>query len=283
LKTSFALGLTPVLVMMTLATTGAFAQDPTDFLFGVEPVGKSKPTPRTADGHPDLSGFWKGTRNTIPVGNIGKDLPGHKLPLTPAGEAALKHNLTATVDPESLCIIGGIPRHNASALPFRILQTPTHVAFLYLYTYYRLIPVGTLKHTDDPDPSFFGEERGKWEGDTFVIDSIAFKDERVWADENANPHSDALHVVERWTRPDANHIHVETLIDDPKFYTKSFTYSRTWLLGKQDEGLTEYSCSENNVDRDHIGFGPGPIKEDGSRGYVKLAPLPPPLPLPAAK
>src|SRR5580704_17742453 len=73
-----------------------------------------KPAPRTAVGRPDLSGYWKGTRDTRPGGNIGKDLPGFKLPLTPAGEAALRHNLTATIDPESLCIIGGIPRHNAS-------------------------------------------------------------------------------------------------------------------------------------------------------------------------
>src|SRR6516225_8787493 len=63
-------------------------------------VKSSKPAARTADGHPDLSGYWKGTRDTIPGGNIGKDLPGLKLPLTPAGEAALQHNLTATIDPE---------------------------------------------------------------------------------------------------------------------------------------------------------------------------------------
>ena len=59
----------------------------------------NRPTPRLADGHPDLSGYWKGIRDTKPGGNIGKDLPGLKLPLTPAGEAALKHNLTATIDP----------------------------------------------------------------------------------------------------------------------------------------------------------------------------------------
>ena len=61
----------------------------------------NRPTPRTADGHPDLSGYWKGTRDTVPVGNMAKDLPGLKLPLTPTGEAALQHNLTATIDPES--------------------------------------------------------------------------------------------------------------------------------------------------------------------------------------
>src|SRR5215471_13242219 len=77
------------------------AQEPT---LTAPDVKSNKATPRMADGHPDLSGFWKGTRETTPVGNIGKDLPGFKLPLTPAGEAALKHNLTATIDPESLCI-----------------------------------------------------------------------------------------------------------------------------------------------------------------------------------
>ena len=86
---------------------------------------KSAPAPRMAGGHPDFSGYWKGTRDTVPGGNIGKDLPGLKLPLTPAGEAALQHNLTATIDPEALCIIGGIPRHNASGLPFEICRAPT--------------------------------------------------------------------------------------------------------------------------------------------------------------
>jgi len=245
-------------------------------------VKSTKPAPRAADGHPDLSGYWKGTTDTKPGGNIGKDLPGFKLPLTPAGEAALQHNLTATIDPESLCIIGGIPRHNASGLPFEVLQGAKKVTFLYWYSYFRLIPIDPKRaHSDDPDPSFFGEEIGHWEGDTLVIDSIGFKDEKVWIDENANPHSDALHVVERWTRPDADHIHVETLIEDAKFYTRPIPYSRTWVAGKADEELHEYSCSENNVDRDHLGFGPGPIRPDGTRGYLDPAPLPPPIPRPA--
>ncbi len=199
--------------------------------------------------------------------------------MTPQGEAALQHNLTATIDPESLCILGGIPRHNASGLAFEVLQGRNKVAFLYWYSYYRLIPVDPRrKHSSDPDPSFFGEELGHWEGDTLVIDSTGFKDDKVWIDENANPHSDALHVVERWTRPDADHIHVETLIEDPKFYTRPFTYSRTWVAGKPEEEVHEYSCSENNIDQKHLGFGPGPIRKDGTRGYENPAPLPPPLP-----
>ncbi len=184
-------------VCVTTLSSALYAQGLT-----ADDFKSDRPTPRMADGHPDFSGYWKGTRDTRPVGNIGKDLSGFKLPLTPAGEAALQHNLTATIDPESLCIIGGIPRHNASALPFEILQGNRKVAFLYFYTYYRLIPIDpNRKHSKDPDPSFFGEELGRWEGDTLVIDSIGFKDERVWIDENANPHSDALtHAVKTmWT------------------------------------------------------------------------------------
>jgi len=246
-------------------------------LFGEEPA-KLRPTPRGADGHPDLSGYWKGSPATTPVGNIGKDLPGFKLPLTPAGEAALRHNLSATIDPESLCIIGGIPRHSASALPFEIVQSSNRVVFLYMYTYFRLIPVDGRQHDPDPDPTFFGDKIGHWDGDAFVIDSVGFKASPIWIDENANPQSDAMHAIERWTRPDANHLHLELTIDDAKFYTHPFNYSRTWLLGKPGEGLIEYSCSENNVDRDHLGPGPGPIKPDGTRGYLvpDLPKVPPP-------
>jgi hypothetical protein len=259
-------------------TPAAPAEEPS-LLFGEEPSGPSPAAPRTADGHPDLSGFWKGSRATRPVGNIGKDLPGFKLPLTPAGETALKHNLTATIDPESLCIIGGIPRHSASALPFEIVQNGNRVVFLYMYTYFRSVPVDGRKHADDPDPSFFGDKVGHWEGDTLVIDTIALKDTPIWIDENANPQSDAMHATERWTRPDANHIHLELTVDDPKFYTHPFKYTRTWLAGQPGEGLKEYSCSENNIDRDHLGPGPGPIRADGTRGYnVPALPAVPPSP-----
>ena len=261
--------------MMSMATV-ASAQSLTD----APKPASTKPVPRLPDGHPDFNGYWKGMRDTVPVGNIAKDLPGLKLPLTPAGEAAWKHNTTVTIDPESLCIQGGIPRHNASGLPFEILQNTKTVAFLYFYNYFRRIPVdANRKHTDDPDPSFFGEELGKWDGDALVIDSIGFKDEQVWADENGSPHSDALHVVERWTRPDYDHLRVDTLIEDSKFYTRPFHYARTWQLGRPDEELAEYACSENNVDREHLQPGPGPIRPDGTRGYQNPAPLPPPVPL----
>src|SRR6202041_491438 len=93
-------------------------------------MAASAPAPKTADGHPDFNGFWKGTKDTVPGGNIAKDLPGLKRPLTPAGEAAWKHNTTATIDPESICIIGGIPRHKASGVPVQNVQRPQNISFL---------------------------------------------------------------------------------------------------------------------------------------------------------
>lgn len=240
-----------------------------------EPAGPPRPTPRTADGKPDLTGYWKGSRATKPVGNLGKDLPNLELPFTPAGLAAREYNHTKTIDPESLCNLGGIPRHNASALPFMILQTPGHTAFLYWYTYHRLIRTNGT-HPVDLDPSYFGDAIGKWDGDTYVIDSVAFKGTQVWADENANPHSDDLHVIERWSRPDYDHLKLEMTVDDKKFYTKPFQYTRTFIAGPPGETLREYACAENPVHREHLGFGPGPIRPDGSRGYLNPAPLPPP-------
>jgi hypothetical protein len=248
---------------------------------GDEATASTAPTPRAADGHPDFSGFWKGSRATRPTGNIGKDLPGFVLPLTPAGQAALQENLTRVIDPESRCIIGGIPRHDASGLPFSVVQGRDHVAFLYMYTYFRSIPFDVHQHEEDPDPTFFGNEIGWWEGDTFVIDSVGFKNSNMWIDENGNPQSDAMQVTERWTRPDAGHIHVDATITDPKYYTHSFKYSRTWVAGRPGEHLREYVCSENNVDLAHLGPGPGGIRKDGTRGY-DVAPLPAVPPSPEA-
>jgi hypothetical protein len=234
------------------------------------------PTPRAGDGRPDLTGYWRDDGNANPHGNIGKDLPGFKLPFTPAGEAAHKYNVEHTIDPESLCIQGGLPREDAGDMGFQLLQSGTNTVFLYQYGTFRLVPADGRKHEEDPDPTFFGDEIGSWDHDTFVIDSIAFKDTKTWADENADPHSDALHTIERWTRPDLGHLHLELTIEDSKFYTQPIHFQRTWIL-VPGQLVREEACSENNIDvtGGHLGFGPGPIRADGTRGYDNPAPLPP--------
>ena len=245
-------------------------------LIGDDAHASTAPAPRNADGHPDLSGFWKGSRATRPVGNIGKDLPDLKLPLTRAGELALKKNLTRVVDPEARCLIGGIPRHDASALPFALVQNRDHVTWLYMYTYFRTVAFddhGQPKHEEDPDPRYWGDEIGWWDGDAFVVDAVGFKDHDMWIDENGNPASGKMHATERWTRPDAGHLHVDVTIDDPEYYTHPFHYTRTWVAGKPTDKLHEALCTENQLDLKHLGPGPGGVRADGTRGY-DVAPLP---------
>jgi len=244
---------------------------------GSVPPPPKGPTPKAVDGHPDFTGYWRDDGNAHPHGNIGKDLPGFKLPFTAAGEAAHKFNVEHTVDPESRCLPGSIPREDAGDGGFQLLQVTGTTVFLYQYGTFRVIPTDGRKHTEDPDPSYFGEEIGSWDGNTFVIDSVAFKDVNTWADENADPVSESRHVVERWSRPDVGNLHLELLIEDPKFYKEPIHFQRSWVLAPGRE-TREEACTENNIDvsAGHLGPGPGSIRADGTRGYDALAPLPPP-------
>jgi hypothetical protein len=181
-----------------------------------------------------------------------------------------------TIDPESLCLPGGLPREDIGDMGFQLIQSGADTVFIYQYGTFRDVPTDGRKHAEDPDPTYFGEEIGTWDGDTFVIDSSAFKDSKTWADENADPHSDALHTIERWTRPDAGHLHLELTVEDPKFYKAPIHYQRTWIAAP-GQHTREQACSENNIDvsAGHLGFGPGPIRADGTRGYDNPDPLPP--------
>jgi hypothetical protein len=219
---------------------------------------KVKPPLRSVDGKPDLSGFWQGP---LIFGGMFKSIGGP--PFTPAGEEAFKFNVTKSINPEGLCLFAGIPRASISGVPFEIVQNSSRVAFLYeLMSTFRSIPVDGREHPKDIEPSFFGNGIGKWEGDTLVIDSVGFKDKLSWIDDDAHPHSDAMHVVERWSRPDYDHLAHEVWVEDPKFYTKPWTFSRVFSLMAPGEELYEMACDENNIDRDggHLGYGPLDLK-----------------------
>jgi hypothetical protein len=217
------------------------------------------PTPRTPDGKPDFSGIWDGGG-----GNINRDLPGKQLPYTPAGEAAYQYNMTKAIDPQSLCIIIGEPRADVDGRPFEIVQNSTRVAFLFERdASRRVIRIGS-QHPADPEPSFFGDAVGTWDGDTLVVDVVGLKGEKVWADNVGHPHSDATHLIERWSRPDANTLLLQLTIEDPKYYTKPITFTRKLRRQPWDE-VDEEACDENNVDRDHLG--PGLGTKDGTRGF----------------
>ena len=91
-----------------------------------------------------------------------------------------------------------------------------------------------------------GYSKGRWEGDTLVVDTTGFNDQS-WLDRAGHPHTEALHVIERYRRRDFGHDDIEVTIDDPKAYTKPITYTqKTTLVPEED--LLEYFCSENEKD-----------------------------------
>src|SRR5918996_2252915 len=213
----------------TIGTLAAFA------LFGflvagctAAPEGAPAPTaaaspsdaPRTADGKVDFSGIWNPDRKFIY--DINETLkPGETLPIQ---EWALKTTLErqSKDDPEALCLPTGVPRQ--APYPWRILQTPTHMYFLFegnIHSY-RQIFLDGRSHPDDLDPTWYGHSIGKWEGDTLVVDTIGFND-RFWFDFAGHPHTERLHTIERFRRPDFKTLQYEVTIDDPGAYTAPFT------------------------------------------------------------
>jgi hypothetical protein len=228
------------------AAQGSAAQQP------ATTKAPSRPAPRTADGRPNLSGFWRGPL----LRNMDKNVPGgFKAIFTPAGAAAYERNRTKTINPEGVCLFAGIPRASISGVPFQIVQSPNRIVFLYeLMWTFRSIPVDGRKLPASPEPSFFGTPVGHWDKDVFVIESAGFKEEQSWLDDDAHPHSDAMTVVERWWRPDADHLAHQITVTDPKYYTRPFMFDRVFEHMPPGQELIEYACNENN--RDRLGFGP---------------------------
>ena len=107
---------------------------------------------------------------------------------------------------------------------------------------FRVIPTDGRPHTEEPDPTFNGEERGHWEGDTLVIDTIAI-DERVWNSANWRFHSEQEHVIERYSRPSMNYLVYQITIEDPKVLTKPWVSApHRFSLSVTHEPLGEWYC-----------------------------------------
>ena len=183
-------------------------------------------------------------------GDISKGLkPGETLSMQPWAEKVFKERL-AKDDPEANCLPTGVPRQ--APYPWRIAQTPTHIFFLFegnIHSF-RQVFVDGRKHPEDPDPTWYGHSIGHYEGDTLVVDTIGYND-KFWFDFAGHPHTEQLHVIERFRRPDLGHLEFDAMIDDPGAYTKSFTmHGHSTLQTGTD--LMEYICNENNLDVSHI-------------------------------
>jgi hypothetical protein len=224
--------------------------------------GHNRPAPRLPDGHPDL-GNGKGSWNPRIIANIagaGENparSPVEKtvdVPFQPWAKKLYEQHLASLQkdDPEGRCLPPGIPRMMATPFPFQIFQLPDRVLFVFEggAHVWRAIFMDGRGHPSDPNPSFLGDSIGRWDGDTLVVDVVGFNDQ-TWLDQDGHPHTESLHVIERYTRVDEMTLRYEATIDDPKAYTKAWTTSYTipWSPGTE---LYEYICQENNQDLKHM-------------------------------
>jgi hypothetical protein len=211
----------------------------------------SAPAPRNADGKPDLSGLW--LTDGIYIGDIAKDLK-EPVPFQPWAAELYKHRreTQGKDDPTGRCVVGGVPRSTAVPYPFKIVHTTGGmVVILYEAVHsYRQIFTDGRPLPKDPNPQWFGYSVGRWEGDTFVVESAGFND-NVWLDNFGRPATESLRVTERFRRKDFGHMSVEVLIDDPKTYTKPWTVTLP-LIFQPDTELLEYMCPENEKDYDRL-------------------------------
>jgi hypothetical protein len=211
--------------------------------------------PRTADGKPDLSGVWQPASDragTWAEANQGVGVPENgpqvrrvdPIPYQPWAAKLVRDSFDRrNIDnPVARCIpqldLGG-----GILYPWQFVQTPNLIVILIESRHvFRLVPLNA-KHPDDLDPAYLGDSVGHWEGDTLVIDVTGFKDQLIGAD----IHTDAWHVVERYTRVDYNTINYEATIDDSKALTKPYQIHSKLML-RPGTRLQEYVCEENNQD-----------------------------------
>lgn len=245
-----------------------------DYLMAMIAVGLLSPAlgqtpsgelPRTATGEPRLDGIWQalteanwdirphaagpaplpemGTFSAIRPG-VGV-VEGNDIPYQPWAADKQKENFAnrLELDPEGKCFLPGVPRATYLPYPFQILQTPQYVMVAYQFAN----AVRTI-HMEDPGPSpgdsWMGWSVGRWEGDTLVVDVSAFNGQS-WFDRAGNFHSDALHVVERYTPMGPDHLLYEATIEDPNVFTRPWNISLP-LYRRVEENveLMEFKCIE---------------------------------------
>lgn len=237
------------------------------FCLIVLPAGAQAPAraARTPDGQPNLNGIWQalntanwnleahGSRQglVLELGAIGAEpgglgvVEGGTIPYLPAATAKKKENYEnrLKLDPEVKCYLPGVPRATYMPYPFQIFQSDKAIAIAYEYD-------GAFRniYMKDPGPAptdtWMGQSVGHWEKDTLVVD-VTGLDERTWFDRAGNYHSDALHVVERYTPMGPDILQYEATIEDPK------VFSRPWKISmplyrhvEKNAQLLEFKCVE---------------------------------------
>jgi hypothetical protein len=201
----------------------------------------SGPTPRTADGKPDLSGVWWSPRTVD---------PGKPEFLPAAVEIAKKRVEDNRKDsPQAHCLPNAVTRVGPL---YEFVQSNSYLVMISDDDSpgFHQIYLDGRQHPKEPDPQWYGHSIGHWEGDTLVVDRVNFEDQ-VWLDQESHPHSDKLHVIERYHRVDLGHLETEVTVEDPGVLAKPWTMKRVSELAPGEE-IREFICTENNRDLDHL-------------------------------
>ena len=221
--------------------------------------------PRAAGGAPNLNGIWQALTEAYwdveahsaspgpapALGAAGAVPPspgiveGGPIPYQPAAAEQRKKNFEnrLTLDPEIKCYLPGVPRATYMPYPFQVIQTPQYI--MIVYTFARAVRTIYMQdHKEAPADSWMGWSNGRWEGDTLVVDTRGFNG-MTWFDRAGNFHSDALHVVERFTAASPNHLLYEATIEDPKTVTRPWKMSLTlYRRLEKNAQIMDFRCVE---------------------------------------
>jgi hypothetical protein len=222
---------------------------------GQTPAPGAYVPPRTPDGHPDLQGVWQVLNSAawdledhhatvaMPAGQ--SIVEGGTIPYQPWALARRKElfDQRATLDPERRCYLPGVPRITYMPYPFRIVQQADKVSILYEYLQtIRYLYMNGNPHPDGPIEWWMGDSRASWEGSTLVVDVVHFTP-NTWLDRAGNFHSEALHVVERYTPTGPDHLLYEVTIEDPKVFTRPWKMSMPiYRRQETNSEIFEYQC-----------------------------------------
>ncbi len=202
--------------------------------FSAAQAPSSAGLPRTPDGRPDFSGIWQALNTAswnIEDHSAEKDVPagqgvveGGALPYVPSAleRRAENRRNRLTADPVAKCAQPGMPRIMYMPHPFQIVQTPAFLALLFEYGHTTRHIRLTGEHPEGPIEWALGDSRARWDGDTLVVDVVHF-DDRTWFDRAGNFHSEQMHLVERFTLVDRNHIRYEVTVEDSKVFSRPWT------------------------------------------------------------
>ncbi|HLK47595.1 MAG TPA: hypothetical protein VKT49_05645 [Bryobacteraceae bacterium] len=204
------------------------------------------PPPRAADGKPDLSGVWSGPGGGSYDRNVARDLK--PADIQPWAEAVYQQRVRdlGKDAPRANCLPDPFPYYHIVDLA-RFVQTPGLIVVLYQGTtnsVHRTIFTDGRPLPADPTPSWMGYSVGHWEGDTMVVETAGFND-RGWLDIEGHPHTEALRIIERFHRRDFGHMDLDMTIDDPKTFTRPFSFKIPKTL-QPDTDLLESICEHDS-------------------------------------